>query len=114
MFRCLEGIIQQDIVGTDPGLITIAIHVSSFTEPEVDTARANAQILQNQGVRLVLIAHGNNADVNFLSLVTGDASVVFRWLTTSHAPRDARKWLTDIMNCPTSAASMFSENESDW
>lgn len=80
--------------------VTVAILVSTINQEQVNDARNSAATLQEQGVRLVLIGHGDNADPDLLSQVTGDPSVVFSWKVTDNQPPDYKNWFIQVLGCP--------------
>ncbi|KAI6171127.1 Cysteine endopeptidase [Aphelenchoides bicaudatus] len=100
LYKCINAIALLDLASQTDVPITVAIHVSSITSEEVEFTTESAKNLQDQGIRLVLIAHGDNADTTLLGEIVGDPSVVYKWPTDSSAPSNPSEWITDIMNCP--------------
>ncbi|KAI6208897.1 hypothetical protein M3Y96_00163700 [Aphelenchoides besseyi] len=77
-------------ISGDP--ITLLIFVSDIEENEVSDATEQAKQLQDQGVRVVLVGHGDFEDdfVNLdrLTRVTGDPSTALKWDDKKSLPAD--------------------------
>ncbi|KAI6231523.1 hypothetical protein M3Y95_00390800 [Aphelenchoides besseyi] len=85
--------------------INIIFFVSDIEEYEVNLSRPFAKKLQDQGIRLVLIGHGNfkqdYVSVDRLARVTGDASAVFKWNDGESLPSDDyQQWFRQVLACP--------------
>ncbi|KAI6204322.1 hypothetical protein M3Y94_00660500 [Aphelenchoides besseyi] len=85
--------------------LTIVFFVSDIEEYEVQNARSWAQKLQDQGVRLVLVGHGNfkedYVDVDRLAAVTNDPTTVFKWKDMESLPDDDyQTWFKEVLACP--------------
>ncbi|KAI6220771.1 hypothetical protein M3Y95_01031300 [Aphelenchoides besseyi] len=65
------------------GNFTVIFFVSDLETSEVEDARQKAKQLQDAGVHLVLVGHGDFDDdyinMDRLAYVTGDSSAVFKW-----------------------------------
>jgi hypothetical protein len=95
--RGLNALASRDY-SQDPGPpITAIFFVSSMTSADLDDAKAAAKLVQNQGIHLVLVAHG--ADPALLEKVTGDKSSVFSWKLNQPEPDNSADWLSRVMNC---------------
>ncbi|KAI6220693.1 hypothetical protein M3Y95_01023000 [Aphelenchoides besseyi] len=99
----LYYVIEQNYTAS-PGNLTIIFFVSDLEYYEVDDSRAYAVELQNKGVRLVLIGHGDfNQDfinMDRLAQVTGDPNTVFKWEDGERLPaKDYQDWFKQVLGC---------------
>ncbi|KAI6217092.1 hypothetical protein M3Y95_01240300 [Aphelenchoides besseyi] len=86
-------------------ITTYIIFVSSLEASEVADALFHADSLQNQGVRIVLIGHGNyisnSINVQQLTNVVQDPRLVFTWNNEDEFPaEDIHQWFNDVLDCP--------------
>lgn len=65
----------------------------------VEDARDAATVVQQQGVRLVLVAHGFDVTTDLLAQVTGDSSMVYSWSDSQKEIPDYAEWLKNVINC---------------
>ncbi|KAI6231336.1 hypothetical protein M3Y95_00370900 [Aphelenchoides besseyi] len=92
-------------ISGDP--ITVVIFVSDIEENEVNDAAEQAKQLQDQGVRLVLVGHGNFkddfVDLDRLTRITGDSSTALKWDDDKSLPADDyQTWFKQVMGCSSS------------
>ncbi|KAI6185254.1 hypothetical protein M3Y98_00002900 [Aphelenchoides besseyi] len=86
------------------GNFTVIFFVSDLETSEVETARQKAKQLQDSGVCLVLVGHGDFNDdyVNMdrLAYVTGDPNTVFEWENNFGLPfPNYVQWFNEIIDC---------------
>ncbi|KAI6218600.1 Von Willebrand factor, type A domain-containing protein [Aphelenchoides besseyi] len=84
--------------------IVVVFFVSDIEEIEIDESRQWAKKLQDQGVRLILVGHGNFKDdyvnVDRLARITNDPSVVFKWDDGKRLPADDyQTWFKQVLGC---------------
>jgi hypothetical protein len=102
-FRAFDYIYDKNYPSTPGDAITLVVFVSTITQEQVKDAKASAGRLQDQQIRVALVAHGNNADIGLLGQVTGDPSTVFPWKADAKEPDNYQDWFKQVINCPTTS-----------
>ncbi|KAI6198580.1 hypothetical protein M3Y96_00534300 [Aphelenchoides besseyi] len=82
---------------------TIIVFLSDVETAEVEPARRYAKAIQDFGIRLVLVGHGDFEDdyvsVDRLVEITGDPDVVFKWDPDTGLPKDYVGWFNQVLGC---------------
>ncbi|KAI6204208.1 hypothetical protein M3Y94_00645900 [Aphelenchoides besseyi] len=80
---------------------TAVFFVSKLFEKEVNYARQAAKRLQDEGIRVALVAHSNKElDLNRLVRVTEDPTAVFNWKAGQRVPSDdTTQWFRNVLAC---------------
>jgi hypothetical protein len=64
---------------------------------EIEFLSARVKDITNQGIRVVFIANGDQADVWVLGQIANDPKNVFKYDITKHQPDDYRNWFKKII-----------------
>ncbi|KAI6217733.1 hypothetical protein M3Y95_01205400 [Aphelenchoides besseyi] len=100
----LETVDLQDFTSISGDRVVVVIFVSDLEDNEIHEGRQLTEKLQNLGIRLVLVGHGNFKDdyvnVSRLARVTNDPSVVFKWEDDKRLPADDyQTWFQQVIGC---------------
>ncbi|KAI6202774.1 hypothetical protein M3Y94_00479300 [Aphelenchoides besseyi] len=103
--RALERVYDQNYLSNSQDKATAIVFVSDVEEYEIQKANLWAKKLYDQGVRLILVGHGNfkegYVNINRLADITDHPNTAFEWADNRNVlTDDYETWFKQALNCP--------------